>query len=928
MAAEFYLRDNQAQWRKAREFYYHNGNEWKNIQEVYYYDGSSWRKVFQYTAPSSLPSDPTGPVRPDSVASLGTYVSTYPLTPNNSKDTTYPVVDTASFGEWRVDGQTGNTVTWTWATGSNSYSTISLNIRLAISNLTTATTTGTECAIYGGWSPEPPYDPICLEYRNTTLSSPATIVFSYSLNGGSSYTDFYTYSSLVSESSEGTISSGDITSGLGSINSDLSNLKVKATISCPTGTDDDATANLIVYDVWANTVAGVSATPPTVSFTASPSNVPNGTSVNLVSTFSANGSGVTITSASINQGIGSIGTSSVTTPVTPPSNTTTTYTLTVTDSNSNTTTRQVSVSAYSAGATLPTINLGSGNGQPHTVQLGTSVNLTATWSPGTAGQSVVSVTSGIAANAGLASSWTPSSSPGYYIIIPEAEGTYTITNTLNGSTPTASAVLTVTAPNVAPIAIQTYYPSSKQALIYTDDDGSTFNATSIKIWADYTVGSSYVQGTVSAQWQYSTNNSTWSNSGSPITGILNVYPTEKVVSIEGYYRCVFTDTVGSTTVTTNSDSFYVISRYRYKPDPTLYKSIDLIGFITKANPGVITLAQRNTSLNGKSATLYGINGMTQLNGASVTLTDTGSGLTAGYAYSIGVDTRGFSDYVYGGTIESASSWDSSGYTVDWKSISGITGYPTRTITTTSNHGFSNGQSVLFTNIIGMTELNSQLLTISSAATNTFQVSLSGLSNSYVSGGFAIGADTSANANATNLLLSANDLINDDLGYVTVEKFALIKFPNIGAYSAKIFIRAGWTYNGFADTLDNPSWTQFGIHDGAPTGQLSMDLLKNGLDVANLLSVSIPKDPNNGSTPSSAWSETVKESNYTYTLTGLTNLNEISIRINTIDSTYNRTSPSIGDPNDSHSGQIDVYDVYVIYDKVNTVSTIDSDKIFP
>ena len=930
MAAEVYLRDNLAQWRKAKEFYFHDGNEWRNIQEAYSYDGASWRKVFQYTAPSSLPSNPTGPIRPDVVASSGTYVSTYPLNPNNSKDTSNAVVDIATFGDWRVTGQTGNTVIWTWASGSNSYSTISLNVRLAVSNLTTATTTGTECAIYGSWSPDPPYAPECIEYRSTTIASPATIVFSYSLDG-STYTDFYTYSSLISETADGTISSGDITSGLGSVNSDLSNLKVKAAISCPTGASSNAFANLKVYDVWANTVAGASAVPPTVTFTASSSNVPNGTSVNLVSTFSGNG-GATITSASINQGVSSIGTSSpVTTAVTPASTATTTYTLTVTDSNSNTTTRQVSVNAYAAGATSPTINLGSGAQTAHSVQLGTSVNLTATWNPGTAGQSVVSVTTGNATNAGLPSPWTPSSSPGYYTITPTAEGTYTITNTLNASTPTASAVLTVTAPNVAPIAIQTYYPSSKQANIYTDDDDSTFNSTSIKIWADYTVGASYVQGTVTAQWQYSTNNSTWSSSGSLITGILYVYPTEKVVAIEGYYRCVFTDTVGSTTVTTNSDSFYVSPRYRYKPDPTIYRSVDSIAMITRANPGVITLAQRNTSLNGKLATLSGISGMTQLNNQTVTLTDIGSGLSTGYSYSIGVNTSGYNDFDYYlgiAIVESISSWDSNSYTVDWKPISNITGYPTRTVTTTSNHGFSDTQKVLFTDIIGMTELNSQLLTISSAATNTFQVSLSGLSNSYVSGGFAIGADTSASAGATNLL-SADDLIDDNLGYVTVEKKGLIKFPSILAYSAKIFIRAGWTYNGFADTLDNPAWTQFGIHDGAPTGQmLSMTLLKNGQGVTDLLNVLIPKDPNDGSTPSSTWSETVKESNYTFTLTGLTNLNEISIGINAIDSTYNRSTDVPGDPTDSHSGQINVYDVYVIYDKVSTVTNVDSDKIFP
>ena len=929
MAAEFYIRNSEAQWRKAKEFYYHNGNEWKNITQAWFYDGTTWQQVFQYTAPSSTPSDPTGPVRPTSVASSGTYVSSYPATPNNSFDTTNPVVDTASLGEWRVDGQTGNTVIWTWASGSNSYTSISLNVRLAISNLTSATTTGTECAIYGDWSPDPPYNPTCLEYRDTTISSPATIVFAYSLDGGSNYTNFKTYTSGEIETTEGTITSGDITSGLGNINTDLSNLKVRATINCPTGADDDATANLTVYDVWANSISGVSATPPTVSFTASSTNVANGTSINLISAFSPNGVGVTITGTSTTNWtppLSFIPDLGATVAVIPANSTTTTYTLTVTDSNSNSTTKQVSVTAYALGATSPTMNLGSGNGVARSVQLGTSVNLTATWSPGSSGQSVVSVTSGSASDAGLSSPWTPSSSPGYYTVTPIAVGTYTFTNTLNGSSPTASAVLTVTAPTVAPITPQLYYPSSKSSVIYTDNDGSSYQSTSIKVWADYGAGT---QGTATAQWEYSTNNSTWSNSGSLVTGIINMYPIERVVDGStyqtGYYRVKFVDTVGAYTSTTYSDSFYIRGRYRYKPTPASYKSRDGIAFISRANPGVLTLNQPN-SLNGTTAYLSGISGMTALNGQTVTLTGSGS------TYTIGINTSGFSDFQYNGSAqaESVVNWDLSNYTVDWRPITSITGYPTRTVTSAS-HGFSNGQSVLFTGIIGMTELNSQLLTVSNSATNTFDVSLSGLSNTYVSGGYAIGASTSANAGSINPTYTAGDLINDDLGYVRVDKVGLIKFPSVSAYSARIIVRAGWTYNGFADTLDNPSWTRFGIHDGWEIGAGTLELnVESPSGSTNLLAVSIPKDPNNGSTPSSSWSETIVNSNYTCTLTGLTNLNEITLSANWIDAAYNRSFEVIGDPTDSHRGQIDIYDVYVIYNKSSgdgTIDSLDTDLIF-
>lgn len=113
MAAQFYIRTTNAEFKKAKELYIHDGTQWRQITEGYVYDGSSWRQIFSVTsAPVSL----SGPLRPTSVSSAGTYVVSYPANPNNSFDNTEPVVDVTTSGEWRVSGQPAdsNTVIWTW----------------------------------------------------------------------------------------------------------------------------------------------------------------------------------------------------------------------------------------------------------------------------------------------------------------------------------------------------------------------------------------------------------------------------------------------------------------------------------------------------------------------------------------------------------------------------------------------------------------------------------------------------------------------------------------------------------------------------------------------------------------------------------------------------------------------------------------------
>ncbi len=135
--------------------------------------------------------------------------------------------------------------------------------------------------------------------------------------------------------------------------------------------------------------------------------------------------------------------------------------------------------------------------------------------------------------------------------------------------------------------------------------------------------------------------------------------------------------------------------------------------ITKANPGVVTCVAHGFA-SGDKIKPASVVGMTQVNGNYYTITS----LTAD-TFSIGVDTTGYTTYTSGGTATKYGITQTSPVRVN-----------------SAAHGFTNGQVVYLSGVVGTTEVNSLPFTVANAATNYFE--LSGINGSaytaYVSGG--------------------------------------------------------------------------------------------------------------------------------------------------------------------------------------------------
>lgn len=192
--------------------------------------------------------------------------------------------------------------------------------------------------------------------------------------------------------------------------------------------------------------------------------------------------------------------------------------------------------------------------------------------------------------------------------------------------------------------------------------------------------------------------------------------------------------------------------------------------ITQANPAVVTAA--NTFANGELVTIAGVIGMTELNGNTYTVAN-----VTGATFELqGINSTGFTAYTSGGSAQSDGIFElvtlyteaqlpRLGYTQsadvmtithlshdpgnlnrladdDWtlvvinyastvaaptflssstKTISGITQANPAVVTTSSAHGFTTGQTVEITGVIGMTEVNNRLFTITVLTTNTFEL---------------------------------------------------------------------------------------------------------------------------------------------------------------------------------------------------------------
>lgn len=136
--------------------------------------------------------------------------------------------------------------------------------------------------------------------------------------------------------------------------------------------------------------------------------------------------------------------------------------------------------------------------------------------------------------------------------------------------------------------------------------------------------------------------------------------------------------------------------------------------ITRANPGVVTSAGHGFS-NGDTVFIAGVSGMTQVNNRVFNVANA----TANTFQLQGVNTSSYGTYSSGGTARECLNSTCSA------------------VITSSAHGFNVGDSVYFTGVGGMTQLNNALFTVASRTANTFTLagSQGGFSN-YTSGGNA------------------------------------------------------------------------------------------------------------------------------------------------------------------------------------------------
>ena len=946
---EFYVRNPNNQPSKVKEFYLmDSAQQWRLIKEGWFFDGSAWRQIFKYD-PSIIvvSNNPVKPVSADESGFTGSGESK--SNKNNSFDTA-TISDSTTYGEWIANGTTGNTITWTWdnTTPSPAYTTISFNARIQILNFTTAVNSGQgDCKRYDCCDENG--DRYCAEWA-PAFASPSSILFEYTLNGQNpspTWVSFQGFLSSVDSSFTGTVYSSDITSG---IPSNISNLKIRATVSCPTGGVSNGTATLRVYDVWISTVSGSAAVPPTITSFAPVNNlITTGSNGALVSIFSPNG-GATISSATISENGSTIatlststGSNTITTTIATPSSGTHTYTLTVTDSNSNTSSKDTNLSVASSPASSPSILLSyfnnstnafttpSNNVTNFKLDPNKEIIITASFT-GVAGQSVVSVTSGSASDAGLPSPWTPSSSPGYYYIIPKAVGTYTFTNTLNGGSPTATATLQVVEAEPTPINATSYNPISKNAALYREYEyvNGTLNtltpkAVELSIVCNFTV-QNYSSGTVVAKWQRKENISdSWVDyQTSDFTNLL----ASLIVTQLGYYRIKITNTIGSTTVTTYSDEFTVVQRDRIRPSGSFSEVIKPIGYISQGNPGILTLESRDLSLDGLSGVISITDtlSMYQLNGRTVTLTEVETNFSLkGYRYALSengqnLNTSNFDPFRYvspsaNGIITVKNIWDEDNKAADWLTVNSATG---SIVTTTTPHGFSSGQKVLFTNILGLIELNSQILTIQGITDEkTFTINLSGAARPYNQNykGYVIGVDTYAQAPSSIVIADPNDSAD----FLYAEETVSLNFPRLEINgSIKLYLRAGFEYSSGPGTFEGN--TQY----------LSLAIKNKGIDVRNIINVTMPSqfDGYNESSPWGFGPQNTIENN-SVVINNVENLNDISIVLNSAGGTENRIIEDPENPITYQSGSINIYDCYaIIRPGITPFDPYDADTIYP
>lgn len=220
----------------------------------------------------------------------------------------------------------------------------------------------------------------------------------------------------------------------------------------------------------------------------------------------------------------------------------------------------------------------------------------------------------------------------------------------------------------------------------------------------------------------------------------------------------------------------------YRNEGQVRETAQAITGITNANPAVVTYAGADNYTNGDSVYIEGVDGMPEVNGREFTVANLNAGANT-FELS-GVNSTAYGTYVSGGevsviteittpyvtadlfrlkfaqngvnlyithpsyaprilTFTSATNWALTSHAPyaakgSTQAITGITQANPAVVTYSGADNFSNGDRVYIDNVLGMTQVNSQLYTVANvnAGANTFE--LSGVNSTaytaYVSGG--------------------------------------------------------------------------------------------------------------------------------------------------------------------------------------------------
>lgn len=169
-----------------------------------------------------------------------------------------------------------------------------------------------------------------------------------------------------------------------------------------------------------------------------------------------------------------------------------------------------------------------------------------------------------------------------------------------------------------------------------------------------------------------------------------------------------------------------ITRVSYTTGP-----LTTVVAITKANPGMLTVADGTNLVSGSQVLISGVVGMTQVNGLLVSLVgpNNNPGPTGFFlhdpATGASIDTTGFTTYVSGGVVgsvissNSGDAWDL--VTSQPTTVKGVTNASPGVVSVVSAANLAAGNEVIITGVVGMPQINNRQFRVGTVSGNTFQL---------------------------------------------------------------------------------------------------------------------------------------------------------------------------------------------------------------